>query len=801
MKRYFSTVSSKFPQPSSSAQNVPRVEENLNQLEENHHSAKKQKQGVDLDSLPADPNKRIPILDYHPDERDEIRRAYIQRGPHQPRLPRFPQTDFYGYKRRFNRKWYKKYHDWLEYSVVEDAAYCLCCYLFKDESIHQGGGEAFSSIGFKSWHKKKRLDTHVGELNSDHNQAKKKCEDLMRQEQSIQVAFVKPDNKAKLEHKIRLKASIEVVRLLLNQGLAFRGHREDESSLNKGNFLEILSWYAKRCDKVSDLVLKKAPKNNQLTSHKIQKDIITACKLETIKVIMEDLNGDYFSLLVDESCDVSRKEQMAIVLRYVDRWGSVVERFIGIVHVRNTSALCLKEAIVNYLGQHSLSLSNIRGQCYDGASNMQGRLSGLKILIQQESRSAHAIHCFAHQLQLTLVGVSKKCLPVGELVLLVSNVLNVVGGSFKRMDELRESQAEKVQEALDMGEVETGKGLNQELGLARAADTRWGSHYKSFKNFISMFGSITDVLDTIVVDSECVEDSCKATGYLRVCQTFEIAFILHLMRDILAITNELNESLQKKEQDIANAMLLVKVTKKRLQDLREEGWDPLIENVSAFCVKYDILIPNFDEFYINFGRSRRKVAEHTFSHHYHVDIFFKIIDWQLQELNDRFNEERTDLLIGVACLNPVDSFSSFDINKILRMAELYPDDFGEDIMVTLKNQLETYIVDVRDVDERFSNLKGLGDLSKELVKAKKHLNYPFVFRLVKFALLLPVATATVERAFSAMKLIKSELRNRMDDDFMSGCMVPYVEKNIFKTVSDESIMNRFQKMKTRRIQL
>ncbi|XP_060203030.1 uncharacterized protein LOC132631472 [Lycium barbarum] len=507
----------------------------------------------------------------------------------------------------------------------------------------------------------------------------------MRQEQSIQVAFVKPDNKAKLEHKIRLKASIEVVRLLLNQGLAFCGHREDESSLNKGNFLEILSWYAKRCDKISDLVLKKAPKNNQLTSHKIQKDIITACKLETIKAIMEDLNGDYFSLLLNESCDVSRKEQMAIVL------------------------------------------------------------------------------------------VFKKCLPVGELVLLVSNVLNAVGASFKSMDELGEYQAEKVQEALDMGEVETGKGLNQELGLARATDTRCGSHYKFFKKFISMFFSITDVLHTIVVDSECVEDSCKATGYLRVCQTFEIAFILHLMKDILAITNELNESLQKKEQDIANSMLLVKVAKKRLQCLREEGWDPLIKNVSAFCVKYDIWIPNFDEFYI--------------------------IDWQLQELNDRFNEEKTDLLIKVACLNPVDSFSSFDINKILRMVELYPDDFGEDIMVTLKNQLETYIVDVRDVDERFSNLKGLGDLSKELVKAKKHLNYPLVFRLVKFALLRPVATATVERVFLAMKLIKTELRNRMDDDFMSGCMVPYVEKYIFKTVSDESIMNKFQKMKTHRIQL
>nr|XP_016477854.1 PREDICTED: zinc finger MYM-type protein 1-like [Nicotiana tabacum] len=419
---------------------------------------------------------------------------------------------------------------------------------------------------------------------------------------------------------------------------------------------------------------------------------------------MDDLNGDFFALLVDESCDVSRKEQLPIVLRYVNRYGSMVEHFIGIVHVRNTSVLCLKEAIVDYLAQHSLSLSYVRGQCYDGSSNMQGDLRGLKTLIQQESKSAYSIHYFAHQLQLTLVAVSKKCLEVRELVLLVSNVLNIVGGSFKHMDDLRESQAEKVQEALNLGELETGKGLNQELGLARAADTRWGSHYKSFKNFISMFGSIIDVLDTIVVDARTLEERAKAKGYLSTCQTFEVTFMLHLMRDVLGITNELNTSLQKKEQDIANAILLVEVAKKRLQKLREEECDSLIDKVSAFCVKYNILIPNFDDFYVNSGRSRRKVADYTILHHYRADIFFKIIDWQVQELNARFNEVTTNLLVGVACLNPVDSFSSFDINKILIMAELYPDDFDENIMVTLKNQLETYIVDIRYVDERFSNL-------------------------------------------------------------------------------------------------
>ncbi|XP_009617634.2 uncharacterized protein [Nicotiana tomentosiformis] len=303
-------------------------------------------------------------------------------------------------------------------------------------------------------------------------------------------------------------------------------------------------------------------------------------------------------------------------------WSILLGSFMFVILV----LLCLEEAIVDYLAQHSLSLSYVRGQCYDGASNMQGDLRGLKTLIQQESKSAYSINYFVRQIQLTLVAVSKKYLEVGELVLLVFNVLNIMGGSFKRMDDFRESQAEKVQEALEMGELETGRGLNQELDLARDADTRWGSHYKSFKNFISMFGSIIDVLDTIVVDARTLEERAKAKRYLSTCQTFEVAFMLYLMRDALGITNELNTSLQKREQDIANAILLVKVAKKRLQKLREEECDSFIDKVCAFCVKYNILIPNFDDFYVNSGRSRHKVVDYTILHHYRADIIFKIID-------------------------------------------------------------------------------------------------------------------------------------------------------------------------------
>ncbi|KAG5576817.1 hypothetical protein H5410_056951 [Solanum commersonii] len=70
-----------------------------------------------------------------------------------------------------------------------------------------------------------------------------------------------------------------------------------------------------------------------------------------------------------------------------------------------------------------------------------------------------------------------------------------------------------------------------------------------------------------------------------------------------------------------------------------------------------------------------------------------------------------------------------------------------------------------------------------------------------FALLLPVATTTVERDFLVMKIIRNDLQNQMNNEFLDGCIVPYVEKNVFKNVSNKCIMKTFQEMKCRQVQL
>ena len=245
-------------------------------------------------------------------------------------------------------------------------------------------------------------------MNSFHNNAKRKCEYLMRQNQSIKHALHKQTNVMKNDYRIRLNASIDVSRHSLHQGLPFRGPDESSESANRGNFLELLKYTAVQNEDVRKVVLNNAPKNNQLTSPSIQKDIVNCFVEEVIKSIIEKIDNDVFGLLVDESADVSDKEQMVVVVCFVDKYGIIKERFVGIIHVRDTTSLPLKYAIDSLFAKYGLSLKKVRGQGYDGASNMKGEFNGLRSLILKESSSAYYVHCFAHQILLVVMAVAKK---------------------------------------------------------------------------------------------------------------------------------------------------------------------------------------------------------------------------------------------------------------------------------------------------------------------------------------------------------------------------------------------------------
>ncbi|XP_062099773.1 uncharacterized protein LOC133805613 [Humulus lupulus] len=467
---------------------------------------------INLEDLESDPGLRTPIMDHPLKIRDQVRRAYMQKGPCQPHLKPFPSTKVGTQSRAFNCAWYEEFQNWLEYSVSKDGAFCLYCYLFKSNCGGQSGGDSFVGQGFRNFKNgKARLYTHV------------------------------------------------------------------------------------------------------------------------------------------ERCDILREKQDAII-----------------------------------------------------------------------------------------------------------------------------------SEALKCGEISSGRGLNQETNLKRPSDTRWGSHYATLVSLINLFSPITNVLQIIVDDGRANSEQS-----------------LHLMKAFLGITNELSKALQRKDQDIANAMKLVEICKKRLQAMRDNEWDSFLNQVSTFCAKYNVDVLDMDDTFVAQGRSRRKTQEMTNLHHYRVEFFFVVIDIQLQELNERFNEVNTELLLCLASLCPGDSFVAFDKKKLARFAEYYPKDFSTFELMILDDQLETYIIDVRTT-EKFLGLKSIGDLTQKMVKTKKDIVYPLVYRLITLALILPVVTATVERVFSSMNILKNRLRNRMGDQWMNDCLLVYIEKDIFNSLDNEVIMQRFQNMKTRR---
>ncbi|XP_028051255.1 uncharacterized protein LOC114255913 [Camellia sinensis] len=195
---------------------------------------------------------------------------------------------------------------------------------------------------------------------------------------------------------------------------------------------------------------------------------------------------------------------MVVVIQYVDKKGQVIECFLGIMHVANTNALSLKQAVENLFSRLGLSISRLQGQGYDGASNMQV--------------------------------VRKNHNQIALLFTLVSNVVNVVGAPCKRRDIVREKQAAKVAEALNTGVLSSGQGLNRETNLKRASDTRWGSHYSALVSLASMFSIVIDVLEMISADGSNSERRAEENVLLDSIQSFEFVFNLHLMKTILAIT-------------------------------------------------------------------------------------------------------------------------------------------------------------------------------------------------------------------------------------------------------------------------
>src|SRR5438105_8239767 len=174
--------------------------------------------------------------------------------------------------------------------------------------------------------------------------------------------------------------------------------------------------------------------------------------------------------------------------------------------------------------------------------------------------------------------------------------------------------------------------------------------------------------------------------------------------------------------------------------------------------------------YVPYGKSVRYARNQTNDDHFRREVYIGVIDQISQELDNRFDEVNMELLSCMSAFNPSNSFASFDTQKVRRLAEFYPNDIPCNYLLKLELQLDNYIYDMRH-DDSFQGLDNLVDLSGKLVETKRHKVYDMIYLLLKLVLVLPVMTASVERVFSAMILVKTKLRNKTGDSLLDDCLV------------------------------
>ncbi|KDO39325.1 hypothetical protein CISIN_1g036138mg [Citrus sinensis] len=316
-----------------------------------------------------------------------------------------------------------------------------------------------------------------------------------------------------LENRLQLRTSIIAVKWLAKQAYAFR---------------ELIKHSVECSKEIAEVFLENAPLYAKYTLFDIQKELLNILANKVRNKIRKELRDVKFCILIDEALDEFNKEQMAIILRYVD-W-----------------------------------------QVYDSASNMRGAWNGLQALFLKDSPYAYHIHCFAHQLQLALVAASNDVPDVWFLFSTLGSIVNVLTSFAKRISKLKSIWEAKIIDLIASGEVQTGIGANQIHTLQRPRATRWSSHFRSINKLLDLFSVVHKVLRKLV---ECGLNSSirgEAKGACESMTSFKFVFILHLLNKFLGVSDLLCQALQVKSQDILNVVHLVSTTKKLLQRLLVE---------------------------------------------------------------------------------------------------------------------------------------------------------------------------------------------------------------------------------------
>ena len=271
---------------------------------------------------------------------------------------------------------------------------------------------------------------------------------LSGKQDSIEIQLNQQQKQTILKNRRKITPIIETIILCGRQGIPLRGHRDSgpltfeseknlEDNNNDGNLRALLRYRMKH-DQVFKNNFLSAGRNSQYISPRMQNEIISICNDLILKRLVDSINrSKFFSVLADETTDISCQEQLTLCARYVSDDFAIEEAFLQFVPITDLSGKNLSSTILNNLSNIGIDVSKMRGQGYDGATAMSERLNGAQAYIREIIPTALYVHCAAHSLNLA---VSNSCdlSPVRNCMGTIASVYNFFNAP-KRQNILRKS--------------------------------------------------------------------------------------------------------------------------------------------------------------------------------------------------------------------------------------------------------------------------------------------------------------------------------------------------------------------------
>ena len=513
----------------------------------------------------------------------------------------------------------------------------------------------------------------------------------------------------------RLKPIVKSILFMGRQNIPLRGHRDDGSlfnlspnPVNEGNFREILRFRIDAGDNLLENHLKTTGANATYISKTIQNQLIECCREEIVsKIIGNVKKAKFFSVLFDETTDISHTSQMSIVLRYVVD-NVIREDFIGFLDCRkeNVSAVdgenvepilsgkVLGETVLGELKKFDLNMNYCVGIGTDGCSVMVSKQKGAIVEIQKTAINAIRCPCFNHALNLSLSKSSD-----------VSFIRNVIGV----MREIISFSTSSSKRNFVFKNILKGQ-------LSGLCETRWVERHDSVIQFKAHLDKIIEALNVI----SCWEDndsSCKAESLISSISRTEFIISLFSLADILSITISLSKIFQSSTLDVVTAWASFNDAMTVLQLRREnceEHFKDVYEEVKNVMKTLDIIesFPRMNKY----QKNRPNPPSNNSEEYYRKALYNPLLDSILLDCKDRFKPEIKNAL-SIHFLMPENIIDSNKYSKLFENID------------NLVSQYENVLNDNKNVVK--SKLKGEVELWKikwSNSKKKNHcLKTPYQF--------------------------------------------------------------------------